>query len=188
VLAFGGRANIRSLDACITRLRVAVVAPDLVDRAALKALGAAGVVMSGNGVQAVFGTRSENLKTDLEIYLKTAGAEADGPAPAAAAAAVPGALAAEAAGPSGAELDKGAAGLLAALGGRGNLRRLEACAHTRLRVRLLDPRLLDEAALAAAGAYGLMRPAGDIIHVLVGPAAGDYAARIRKDDSRLGDA
>ncbi|MBI4350268.1 MAG: PTS glucose transporter subunit IIBC [Elusimicrobia bacterium] len=184
VLAFGGRANIRSLDACITRLRVAVAAPDRVDRAALKALGAAGVVMSGNGVQAVFGTRSENLKTDMEIYLRTAGTEADGPAPASAAAEAPAARQAEAAGPSGAEVEKSAAGLLAALGGRGNLRSLEACAHTRLRVELLDPKLLDEAALAAAGAYGVMRPGGDIIHVLVGPAAGDYAARIGK----LGDA
>jgi PTS system glucose-specific IIC component len=179
VLAFGGRANIKSLDACITRLRVAVAAPERVDRAALKALGAAGVMMSGNGVQAVFGTRSENLKTDLEIYLKTAGAEADGPATAAqpafdapSPAAVP-AL-------SGADLDKAAAGLLAALGGPGNLRLVEACAHTRLRARLADASLLDEPALAAAGAYGVMRQAGDIVHVLVGPSAAAYAERIRK--------
>jgi PTS system glucose-specific IIC component len=179
VLAFGGRANIRSLDACITRLRVAVIAPERVDKAALKALGAAGVMMSGNGVQAVFGTRSENLKTDLEIYLKTAGAEADGPAtapqPAAdAPAPAPSPL------PSGAELESAAAGLLAALGGPGNLRQVEACAHTRLRARLADPSLLDEPALAAAGGYGVMRQAGDVVHVLVGPSAGAYAERIRR--------
>ncbi|HCC47191.1 MAG TPA: PTS glucose transporter subunit IIBC [Elusimicrobia bacterium] len=180
VLAFGGRANIKSLDACITRLRIAVVNPAGVDRAALKALGAAGVVMSGNGVQAVFGTRSENLKTDMEIYLKTAGAEADGPAPGASAAATVAETRAAAAAPSGAELDKSAAGLLAALGGRANLRQVEACAHTRLRAQLIDARLLDEGALAAAGAYGVMRHPGEIIHILVGPAAADYAARIRK--------
>ena len=181
VLAFGGRANIQSLDACITRLRVAVADPARVDRAALKALGCAGVMMSGNGVQAVFGTRSENLKTDLEIYLRTAGAEADGPAPAAAASPAAG-TAAPAAAPvlSGADLDKAAAGLLAALGGRGNLRHVEACAHTRLRAQLIDPKLLDEAALAAAGAYGVMRHPGEIIHILVGPAAADYAARLSK--------
>ena len=181
VLAFGGRSNIRSLDACITRLRIAVADPARVDRAALKALGAAGVVMSGNGVQAVFGTRSENLKTDMEIYLKTAGADAEAPAPAvAAAAAVAASPAAEAAGPSAAELDRAAAGLLAALGGPGNLRLAEACAHTRLRAQLVDAKLLDETALAAAGANGVMRHPGNVIHVLLGPGAAAYAARIRK--------
>ena len=43
----------------------------------LKALGAAGVVVVGDGVQAIFGTRSENLKTEMQEYLKTAGPEAD---------------------------------------------------------------------------------------------------------------
>ena len=179
VLAFGGRANIRSLDACITRLRVAVADPARVDKAALKALGCAGVMMSGNGVQAVFGTRSENLKTDLEIYLRTAGAEADGPGTAAQPvvdAPAPAAAPAR----SNAELDAAAAGLMAALGGPGNLRQVEACAHTRLRARLADASLLDEPALAAAGAYGVMRQAGDIVHVLVGPSAAAYAERIRK--------
>src|SRR5438874_1143340 len=41
VLAFGGAANIASLDACITRLRVAVNDPSRVDERALRALGAA---------------------------------------------------------------------------------------------------------------------------------------------------
>jgi len=57
---------------------------------------------------------------------------------------------------------------------------VEACAHPRLRAQLIDARLLDEGALAAAGAYGVMRHPGEIIHILVGPAAADYAARIRK--------
>ena len=43
----------------------------------LKALGAAGVVMVGDGVQAIFGTRSDVLKTEIGDYLKTAGPEAD---------------------------------------------------------------------------------------------------------------
>ena len=77
VRAFGGRANIASLDACITRLRVKVndIAKTSADK--LKALGAAGVVVVGDGVQAIFGTQSENLKTDMQEYLKTAGPEAD---------------------------------------------------------------------------------------------------------------
>ncbi|HKT58692.1 MAG TPA: PTS glucose transporter subunit IIBC, partial [Gemmatimonadales bacterium] len=66
VAAFGGGANIRSLDACITRLRVELNDVSLASADALRALGAAGVVQVGGGMQAVFGTRSENLKTDME--------------------------------------------------------------------------------------------------------------------------
>ena len=77
VRAFGGRSNIVNLDACITRLRVklADVTKASVDK--LKALGATGVVVVGDGMQAIFGTRSENLKTEMQDYLKTAGPEAD---------------------------------------------------------------------------------------------------------------
>ena len=69
VAAFGGKANIENLDACITRLRVTVHNIESVDKAELKKLGAAGVVVSGNGVQAIFGTKSDNLKTDMENYM-----------------------------------------------------------------------------------------------------------------------
>lgn len=69
VAAFGGKANIDNLDACITRLRISVNDIVLVDQAGLKKLGAAGVVVSGNGVQAIFGTKSDNLKTDMEAFL-----------------------------------------------------------------------------------------------------------------------
>ncbi|MFT7053462.1 MAG: PTS system glucose-specific IIC component [Psychromonas sp.] len=69
VAAFGGKANIESLDACITRLRISVKDISLVSKDELKKLGAAGVVVSGNGVQAIFGTKSDNLKTDMENYM-----------------------------------------------------------------------------------------------------------------------
>jgi PTS system glucose-specific IIC component len=69
--AFGGKANIVSLDACITRLRIQVKSVESVDQAKLKSLGAAGVVVAGQGVQAIFGTKSDNLKTDMEAYLQT---------------------------------------------------------------------------------------------------------------------
>ena len=66
-----------NLDACITRLRVKLKDPAKVNADKLKALGAAGVVMVGDGVQAIFGTRSDVLKTEIGDYLKHAGAEAD---------------------------------------------------------------------------------------------------------------
>ncbi|MBM7036593.1 PTS glucose transporter subunit IIBC [Vibrio ulleungensis] len=73
VAAFGGKANITGLDACITRLRVAVADTDNVDQDKLKALGAAGVVVVSGGVQAIFGTKSDNLKTDMDEWIRNNG-------------------------------------------------------------------------------------------------------------------
>ncbi|WP_113627786.1 PTS glucose transporter subunit IIBC [Pectobacterium peruviense] len=70
VSAFGGKENITNLDACITRLRVSVGDVAKVDQAGLKKLGAAGVVVAGSGVQAIFGTKSDNLKTDMDDYIR----------------------------------------------------------------------------------------------------------------------
>ena len=70
IAAFGSKENIKNLDACITRLRIDVFDPSKVSREKLKSLGASGVVIIGNGVQAIFGTKSENLKTDMSLYLK----------------------------------------------------------------------------------------------------------------------
>jgi len=63
--AFGGFDNITSVDACITRLRISVKDKGLVDRAQLKALGAAGVLEVGDNMQAIFGTRAEILKGEI---------------------------------------------------------------------------------------------------------------------------
>lgn len=70
VAAFGGKDNIAGLDACITRLRVAVNDVQQVDQKKLKELGAAGVVVAGKGVQAIFGTKSDNLKTDMDQWIR----------------------------------------------------------------------------------------------------------------------
>ncbi|MDD9174687.1 PTS glucose transporter subunit IIBC [Aliivibrio finisterrensis] len=69
VAAFGGKENITNLDACITRLRVSVANVEAVDQDKLKKLGAAGVVVAGSGVQAIFGTKSDNLKTDMNEWI-----------------------------------------------------------------------------------------------------------------------
>ncbi len=65
IAAFGGRENLVNVDACITRLRMEVADTTKVDRARLKALGAAGVIDVGTNVQAVFGTQAEALKNDI---------------------------------------------------------------------------------------------------------------------------
>ncbi|MBV7272683.1 PTS transporter subunit IIABC [Clostridiaceae bacterium UIB06] len=64
--ALGGKENINNLDACITRLRVSVNDIKNVDKAELKRLGAAGVMEVGNNVQAIFGGRSDQLKSQIK--------------------------------------------------------------------------------------------------------------------------
>ncbi|TCP31798.1 PTS system D-glucose-specific IIA component (Glc family) /PTS system D-glucose-specific IIB component (Glc family) /PTS system D-glucose-specific IIC component (Glc family) [Scopulibacillus darangshiensis] len=64
--ALGGAANIKDLDACITRLRVQVNDVQNVEKEKLKQLGASGVLEVGNNVQAIFGPRSENLKGQIQ--------------------------------------------------------------------------------------------------------------------------
>ena len=63
--AFGGFENIVNVDACITRLRISVKDKSKVDKAKLKALGAAGVLEVGDNMQAIFGTRAEILKGEI---------------------------------------------------------------------------------------------------------------------------
>ena len=65
IAAFGGRENLVNVDACITRLRMEVADTSKVDHDRLKALGAAGVIEVGSGVQAVFGTQAEALKNEI---------------------------------------------------------------------------------------------------------------------------
>lgn len=63
----GGPANIRSIDACITRLRLNVNDDKAVKDSALKQLGASGVMRLGQGaVQIVFGPQSEQIKDDIK--------------------------------------------------------------------------------------------------------------------------
>lgn len=61
----GGKENIVSLDACITRLRVQVKDAGHVNKEQLKDLGAAGILEVGNSVQVIFGTRSETIKHQI---------------------------------------------------------------------------------------------------------------------------
>ncbi|QCI23888.1 PTS glucose transporter subunit IIBC [Buchnera aphidicola (Macrosiphoniella sanborni)] len=68
--ALGGKNNIQNLDACITRLRITVLEISKVNQDNLKNIGAAGVIISGLGIQIVFGTRSENIKTEIDEYIK----------------------------------------------------------------------------------------------------------------------
>ncbi|MGR5417010.1 glucose-specific PTS transporter subunit IIBC [Vibrio diabolicus] len=71
VAALGGKANIKSVDACITRLRVSVKDIANVDVAKLKALGARDVLVIGDSLQAIFGTQSDSIKSEVHSVLAT---------------------------------------------------------------------------------------------------------------------
>jgi PTS system glucose-specific IIC component len=177
VRAFGGRANIASLDACITRLRVKL--NDVMKASAdkLKALGAAGVVVVGDGIQAIFGTQSENLKTEMQEYLKTAGPEADqGEEVSPVKAPPPAGLKPPLRDPDAA---RKAQAYIAALGGKGNILRVDACAETRLRLVVRDRTQVRDAALKAEGIAAVVPVDDKTLHLLAGLNADQYAAEMR---------
>ena len=66
----GGRANIVDVDACMTRLRVTVKDAEKVGtEEQWKSEGAMGLVMKGQGVQAIYGPKADVLKSDIQDLL-----------------------------------------------------------------------------------------------------------------------
>ena len=66
--------------------------------------------------------------------------------------------------------------ILAGLGGAENVVEIEPCI-TRLRTEVNDPSKVDEAALKAAGAHGVIK-SGSVVQVVVGPEADTIAEDI----------
>jgi N-acetylglucosamine PTS system EIIB component len=66
--------------------------------------------------------------------------------------------------------------IVAGLGGPANIIEIEPCA-TRLRTEVRDPAKVDQAALKAAGAYGVLA-SGRVVQVVVGPEADTLASDI----------
>jgi N-acetylglucosamine PTS system EIIB component len=66
--------------------------------------------------------------------------------------------------------------LVAGLGGAANIIEIEPCI-TRLRTEVEDASLVDDAALKAAGAHGVMR-SGSVVQVVLGPEADTIASDI----------
>ena len=144
VEAFGGRENIKNLDACITRLRLILNDPSKASDDKLKALGAAGVMRVGSGVQAVFGTASENLKTDMEEYLRTH--SRDIPVP------------------SEKKFSLSEA-VEKALGGEHNIESGEHAADGGVHIRLKDKALMDERKLREAGVEMMFKVDNGLIYL-----------------------
>jgi PTS system N-acetylglucosamine-specific IIC component len=172
IRALGGADNLLSVGACTTRLRL-----DMVDRnkamdAELKALGAMAVVRPGNGgsLQVVVGPMADSIADEIRLAMPSFVASAP-------VAVVP--------------VDKPvmvnvqeAEQWLGALGGRANVRQLEAVAMTRLRVELGDDSVLSEAQLTALGCQGVSRLESGVWHLLIGDKAAGLGEALERLVSR----
>jgi len=79
--ALGGSANLATVDACTTRLRLTVRSAEAIDRTRLAALGARGVLDLGGGrVQVVVGPEADQLASAMRPLAAAPAREAVGPA------------------------------------------------------------------------------------------------------------
>jgi PTS system N-acetylglucosamine-specific IIC component len=160
IRALGNAANLRSVEACTTRLRLVVNDPKLLDEAALTALGSRGVLRIGEGaVQVVIGPIADQLASQIRSQWRAPSTPAPSPASVSARAAEPVATADEST----------LAGVLAAVGGRTNVVGLHANS-SRLVIQVRDSAGVNEGALGEL-AHAIARPTPTSVHLIVGPAA-----------------
>ncbi|WP_442805712.1 glucose PTS transporter subunit EIIB [Testudinibacter sp. TR-2022] len=69
ITALGEKENIEHVDACITRLRVALKDVKKVDKSTLKKIGAIDVLEVGGGIQAIFGAKAVLYKSEVNQIL-----------------------------------------------------------------------------------------------------------------------
>jgi N-acetylglucosamine PTS system EIICBA or EIICB component len=182
VRALGGNRNLKLVDACTTRLRLELMDDSLVNEAALRSLGARGMVRpSRNVLQVVIGPQADILAG--EIRQAMAGGQYEALAPAAAAPAVaaepgPPSISDRPVGPSVEETEI-AQRLVRAFGGSSNVQAAEHVAVTRLRVVLRDTGKADQEALQSAGAGSVMKASDNVWHVIAGQRAPAIAAALK---------
>ena len=151
VAALGGAANLRGIDACATRLRLAVADAQAIDEPRLRQLGARGVLRpSPTAVQVIVGGIADGLAMEMRAALDAAPPAAAAPVAATPVAAAP--------------VDLSEA-LLAALGGRGNVGAVSRHGG-RLRVVVGDRARVDEAALGS-DVRAVVWPRPDVVHLLM---------------------
>ena len=158
--ALGGAANLKSVDACTTRLRLEVASSSAIDEPRLKALGARGLVRpSPTSLQVVIGPAADQIAGEIRAALAVS------PKPS------------RPAGPS-------ADALITALGGPANIVSIAACS-SRLMVSLRAPAPADEAALRSIGVRATARLKSSL-HLLMGPGTERFAAELTRKLSPSG--
>ncbi len=170
IRALGGAGNLVAVDACTTRLRLAIADQKVVNESALKALGARGFVRpSPTSLQVVVGPIADQLASSIRAGLRM-------PASAATATIAPPKL------PITAQVEEGARviaqDLLSALGGVGNIRGLRLAA-SRLCFTLNDTSIAGDLT-GIAGVRGVARPQSNSIHVIAGPVAAPVFATLTR--------
>ena len=182
VRALGGNRNLTLVDACTTRLRLEVVDDSLVNEAALRALGARGIVRpSRNALQVVIGPQAEIVAGEIREAMAGGEYAAIGPAvqkPVVNGETAVGPISEE---PVQASAEDAAAAqhLVSAFGGSSNVQVAENVAVTRLRFVLRDGRRADEEALKRAGAGSVMKASENVWHVIAGQRAQAIAAALK---------
>jgi PTS system N-acetylglucosamine-specific IIC component len=167
--ALGGAANLASVDACTTRLRLTLADPQRAADVRLRQLGARGVVRpGGNALQVIVGPIADQLAGQIRAALRAAPA-----GPVVQPLQVPAAPTPPPAGPWPA-----APTLLAALGGAQNVREVRA-AGSRLRLWVREPARLELQALRGLGARGVATPSAGCVHIILGPEAAAAAAALQ---------
>jgi PTS system N-acetylglucosamine-specific IIC component len=155
VAALGGAKKLTEVEACTTRLRLEVVDNKAIDEAMLKRLGARGVLRTSvRGLQVVLGPIADQVAGEIRAALRTPPPSMPSPA-----------------------ID--APGLLAAVGGRGNVVDFGTFAG-RLLIRTARPERIDESALGRLGVRGIAHSAADSIQVLVAGPVEEWGELLRR--------
>ncbi len=148
IAALGGAANLRSVDACTTRLRLLVNEVAAVDQVALRRLGSHGLVdLGGGSIQVVLGPIADQVAARIRAGLNRPAQVVDGKV-----------------------APETTAAMLAALGGRANVSRLELGAD-RLLLQVHRRQDLDTEALQRLGVRAVASLKGGALQLLLGPAA-----------------
>ena len=169
VFAFGGAQNIKDLDNCITRLRIEVSDIDLVKQETIKTLGATGVIIVGNNVQAIFGTEAEHLKTSMqEALLNPIQSKQKIISPA-----VDEKI-------SKSNITKVAKLIVEQFGGEKNIKECIVCATSRIRFEFKTSPDFDEELLLKNGIKHLVKISDKVVHLLVDDNVEELVKKITK--------
>jgi PTS system N-acetylglucosamine-specific IIC component len=156
VVALGGAANLTEVAACTTRLRLVLTDNKAVDEAALKRLGARGVIRSSSsGLQVVLGPIADQVAGEIRAAIRADATAAAAP---------------KVASPSENRALPNTTALAAALGGRDNVLELAAMAG-RVAIRTRRPNSIDATALESLGVRGIAYPDDNSVQLLVAGSA-----------------
>jgi N-acetylglucosamine PTS system EIICBA or EIICB component len=169
IAALGGDANLRSIDACLTRLRLIVNDQTLVNDDRLRTLGAKGIVrLSADAIQVVLGPEADAVASDIRSTLQLTQNTSRESMPVGA--------------PVDSKENYAVSGahdaLIEALGGSANIKAARSLGG-RVVVRVADTSVLNEPALLGLCPQGITWTDSESLHLLAGIESQNVAAIIR---------